>query len=137
MKLIKAIIFCFLIIFLVSGCFKEAEDSAEVVEELPEVEISPGVSKSMIRLTEEKTIVPDSLNIRRGEGVKWVNEDQKGNHNLVIHPADIERPTSNDIIVKSGNIAPGNSWSYTFEESGIYTVKDIYSGTMRGEITVS
>ena len=136
MRLIKYVVFCFLIMFLVSGCLKEAEDAAEVVEELPKVGVS-GVSKSMIRLTEEKTMVPNSLKIRRGEGVKWVNEDQKGNHNLVIHSAEIERPTSNDIIVKSGNIAPDDSWSYTFEEPGVYTVKDIYSGTMRGEITVS
>ena len=40
-----------------------------------------------------------------------------------------------DIIVKSENIAPFGSWDYVFEESGNYIVKDIYSGTMKGEIT--
>lgn len=139
MKIIKCVVLCFLIMFLVSGCFKEAKETADVVDKLPEDTDrgSLGVSKSMIRLTSDKKMDPNSLTIRKGEGVKWTNEDQKVNHNLVIYSAAIERPTSNDIIVKSSNIAPGDSWDYVFEESGVYTVKDIYSGTMRGEITVS
>ena len=49
----------------------------------------------------------------------------------------VEKGTKNIIIklIQSGNIAPEDSWDYTFEETGKYIVKDIYSGTMRGQIT--
>ncbi len=140
MKLIKYIILCFLILFLISGCVKEVEEEEQVVEEIGEEEdvieeVPEFVSHVVVILTEEKTMVPDELQISKGDVIKWVNEDKNFNHNLVIYSADIERPSTKDIIVKSGNIAPGDSWDYIFEESGVYTIKDIYSGTMRGEIT--
>ncbi len=141
MKLIKYIILCFLILFLVSGCVKEVkEEQEQVVEEITEEagveeEVPKAVVSIEVRLTEEKTMVPDELQIAKGDKVKWTNEEKNFNHNLIIYSADIERPGAKDIIVQSGNIAPGNSWEYAFEESGDYIVKDIYSGTMRGEIT--
>jgi plastocyanin len=141
MRLIKYIILCLLVLFLVSGCAEEEVQDDGIVEELGE-EVDEGVDKVpefvshvVVRLTEEKTMDPSELHIAKGDVVKWVNEDKNFNHNLVIYPAEIERPTTKDIIVKSGNIAPGGNWDYTFEEAGEYVVKDIYSGTMRGEIT--
>ena len=140
MRLIKYLIICFLIIFLVSGCAKEEVQEEKVVEEITEEaqveeEIPELVSHLAVRLTEDKVMVPSKLEIAKGDAVKWVNEDKNFNHNLIIYSAMIERPSAKDIIVQSGNIAPGDSWDYTFEESGDYTVKDVYSGTMRGEIT--
>ena len=54
---------------------------------------------------------------------------------MIIYFAEIERPTQKDVIVQSGNIAPGEYWEYEFDEKGEYIIKDIYSGTMRGKIT--
>ncbi|MBW2981896.1 hypothetical protein KY343_03395 [Candidatus Woesearchaeota archaeon] len=146
MRSIKCIILCFLVLFLASSCAKEETQDNGVIEEIGSEEIhevsdeisdkTPEfVSHIVVKLTEEKTMDPSDLSISKGDVIKWVNEDKKFNHNLVIYPADIERPMSKDIIVKSGNIAPGGSWDYTFEEPGSYIIKDIYSGTMRGEIT--
>ncbi len=135
MKLVRYIILCFLILFLISGCGKDVEEGMveEITEEVEEVPETAATIE--VRLTEEKIMVPDELQIAKGNKVRWVNEDKNFNHNLVIYSAEIERPATKDIIIKSGNIVPGNSWDYIFEESGVYTVKDIYSGTMRGEIT--
>jgi plastocyanin len=142
MKLIKYTILCFLILFLVSGCVKEVitEEEEEMPEKITEEEAQaeeevPGIVSHTVRLTKDKTMVPDSIQIKKGEAVKWVNEDKSFYHNIIIYPADIERPAAKDVIVQSGNIAPEDSWEYLFEESGSYAVKDIYSGTMRGEIT--
>jgi len=147
MKL-KFISLIILVLFLVSGCAgKIAEGDGQIAEDIEgigkdaqadeNVQVSEGalVSPVVVRLTEQKTMDPDELHISKGDTVKWVNTDKNFNHNLVIYPAEIERPTAKDIIVQSGNIAPSSSWDYTFEESGTYAVKDIYSGTMRGEIT--
>jgi plastocyanin len=137
---IKYLIVCFLILFLVSGCVEEeVQEEDQIVEEIAEgvqVEEEPVfVSHIVVKLTSDKVMDPDNLQINEGDVIKWVNEDKRFNHNLVIYPADIERPITKDIIVKSGNIAPEGSWDYTFEEAGEYVVKDIYSGTMRGEVT--
>jgi plastocyanin len=141
MKIIKYVILCFLVLFLISGCAKEEiKEEEKVVESIGKEEVQKGeipefVSHIVVKLTEEKVMEPSELTITKGDVIKWVNEDKSFNHNLIIYSAEIERPTTKDIIVKSNNIAPGGSWDYTFEESGIYIVKDIYSGTMRGEIT--
>jgi plastocyanin len=139
MKLVKYLITCFLIIFLVSGCAeKGVEEEAEVPEGVEE-ERTPIEEKPMpqivIKLTSDKVMVPNEIEISKGNMLKWVNEDTNFNHNLVIYSAAIERPSAKDIIVQSGNIAPGGSWDYTFEEAGKYKIRDIYSGTMRGEVT--
>ena len=80
-------------------------------------------------------MIPNQIDIPKGSILEWVNEDKNFNHNLVIYSAVIERPSAKDIIVQSGNIAPGDSWDYTFEETGEYRIRDIYSGTMRGEVS--
>ena len=136
---IKYLLAGVLILFLVSGCAKEVEEAEvkEVIEEKEEVveEVPEFVSHIVVILTEEKIMDPSDLQISKGDVIKWVNEDTNFYHNLVIYSSEIERPMPDDLIIQSGNIAPGNSWEYTFEESGDYTIRDIYSGTMSGKIT--
>jgi len=137
MKSKRYLIICLLVIFLVIGCAKkETAPSYNVPsEEMPEPLPETVVTISEVDLTAEKIMVPDKLTIQKGTMVRWNNKDKNFNHNLYIYSAEVERPKQEDIIVQSGNIAPFGWWDYVFEESGTYTVRDIYSGTMKGEIT--
>ena len=135
---IRSIIICFLIVFLLSGCVKKEiepieEMPAQIQEEIPEA--VPAVFE--VKLTEDLTMVPDELNIQKGTTVKWIHNANKNMyHQLVLYSADIrDIPTPDDIIARSGNFKFGESWEYDFEEAGEYKVRDIYAGTMRGEIT--
>ena len=51
--------------------------------------------------------VPRTVNVKVGETVTWTNEDHTA-HNVA----------GTDLV--SGEIAPGKSWSYTFERPGTY-----------------
>jgi plastocyanin len=137
MKSKRYIIICFLIVFLVTGCAKKeaAPSDEDLVEEISEPVLKKVLTIAEVDLTAEKIMVPDKLTIKKGTMVRWNNKDKNFNHNLFIYPAEIERPKQEDIIVQSGNIAPSEQWDYVFEESGNYIVRDIYSGTMKGEIT--
>ena len=137
---IKYVCIVFLIGLLLSGC-GEKELSPE--EQTPAQIIQPAADKTMIPVSEEKieekvvenqinltaakTMIPDSINIKKGEAVRFVNKETSFNHNLIIYPANVQRPLKEDLIAQSGNIGPGNYWEFVFEESGEYTVKDIYS----------
>jgi len=142
MKVIKYFLILFLIIFLAGCVKKEAMPREEMpaavprpVEKPEEIPLptAPGVFE--VDLTAEKIMVPDIIKIKKGTTVRWFNRDTKFYHNLVIYSAAIEKPRASDVIAQSGNINPGEYWEYVFEESGDYIVKDVYSGTMRGEIT--
>ncbi|MBW2965683.1 hypothetical protein KY342_01110 [Candidatus Woesearchaeota archaeon] len=141
MRSIRYVVICFLIVFII-GCAKdgiipseELPVTEEVLEEMPGPVTEEVLTIVEVDLTSDKVMVPDRIIIKKGTMIRWNNKDKNFNHNLLIYSADIERPKQEDIIVKSGNIAPLNWWDYVFEESGNYIVKDIYSGTMKGEIT--
>ncbi|MBN1386230.1 hypothetical protein JW968_04645 [Candidatus Woesearchaeota archaeon] len=106
----------------------EADETESTEPEEPAADIE-------VRLTKEKTMIPSKLTISKGTTVRFFNEEEKYNHNLIIHLADVKVTSKDDIVIQSGNFGPGETWEFEFEESGIYTIKDIYSGTMRGEIT--
>ena len=141
MKIKKYTLICFFIFLLVIGCMKKEEaDSYDKIVSSADEEISEPVSEKAlmaaeVNLTASKIMVPERLTIKKGTAVRWNNQDKNFYHNLIIYSAEIERPKSDDIIIQSGNIAPLKWWDYVFEESGNYAVKDIYSGTMKGEIT--
>lgn len=130
----------FLISILLSGCGEKEispeentpaqiilPDTDKTAVPAPEEKVEEQSVENQIDLTAAKTMVPDSMNIKKGEAVRFVNKETNFNHNLIIYPADVERPIKEDLIAQSGNIGPGNYWEFVFEESGEYTVKDIYS----------
>ena len=141
-----------LIISLAKGC---VENEVKPVTEMPipveEPEIEPEVDKGLfveetpteeeivavfnVDLTKDKLMDPDSIKVKKGTIVRWFNKDKLFFHNIVIYSADVKIPTSDDVIAQSGNIIPGEYWGYIFNKPGEYSVKDIYSGTMRGKIT--
>ena len=136
MKVVKGVI-VLLILVLIVGCAKgivepTIEEPTPAVEEVVEEEVIVEID-----LTESKIMDPDNLDIKKGTTVRWNNNDKGFYHNVVIYNLNVEIPTPKDVIVQSGNINPGEYWDYVFEESGKYAVKDIYSGTMKGEITAN
>jgi len=130
-----------LIVFL-AGCAKEGVQPRQEMPAVvpatgePEVTPMPSVLKTVeVNLTADKLMIPDNIKIKKGTAVRFFNREEKYYHNLIIYSADVEKPMASDVIAQSSNINPGEYWEYVFERSGEYVVKDIYSGTMRGEIT--
>jgi plastocyanin len=69
------------------------------------------------------TFIPDTLTIKTGETVTWVNSDDRDH-------------TVNGSGLKSGNIKPGRTYSFTFTKAGDYTYGCSYHPRMRGTVTV-
>lgn len=65
---------------------------------------------------------PETVKIKKGELVKWVNKDPSGKHIVASDPF----PTDSDIpeLVSVDGLALDESYSFTFEESGKYTYHD-------------
>jgi len=69
---------------------------------------------------------PDSITIKAGTKVIWTNEDS------VLHTV-----TSEDGIFDSGTLSKGETFSYIFEEAGIYKYTCSIHPSMKGEIIVT
>lgn len=120
---------CFLIVLLVNGCGEKEADSEK------ETSIFSRLNVVEINLTSDRAMVPTTITIKKGTAVRFFNSAEKYSPNLLLYPADVEKPLKGDIITRSENINPGEYWEYVFEEPGRFTAKDIYS-MMSGEIIV-
>lgn len=72
---------------------------------------------------------PETVTIKAGETVTWVNEDRR-NH-MVMSGAP---PVMTDLFM-SPSLAKGDSWSYTFEEPGEYPYHSM-TGSFIGSVIV-
>jgi amicyanin len=71
---------------------------------------------------------PDTMTVNKGTTVTWTNHDN------VDHTATSQSgPTSFD----SGNIKPGGTYSYTFNETGTYGYICTIHPYMKGNVTVT
>nr|WP_206606312.1 cupredoxin family copper-binding protein [Steroidobacter cummioxidans] len=68
---------------------------------------------------------PVKLSVRRGDRVVWVNKD------LFPHTVTADGKTFD-----SGDIAAGQSWTYTATASGRYTYTCTYHPSMKGTLIV-
>ncbi|MGE3775108.1 MAG: cupredoxin family copper-binding protein [Gammaproteobacteria bacterium] len=68
---------------------------------------------------------PDTLAVRRGDRVTWVNED------LVPHTA-----TATTKVFDSGSIAPGGAWTHVAAEPGTQAYACAFHPTMKGEVVI-
>lgn len=74
---------------------------------------------------------PSVLTIKVGEAVTWINDDDRG------HPvASIPGQGTNDKELFSQPIAPGKSWSHTFQKAGEYPYFCYIHYVMMGAIIV-
>ena len=136
LKLIFAIILAIILISLLIGCKKTPveeqpaqiiEEQEKIEEELPEPEIVEVI------LTIDRKMVPSQINITVGTTVKWINQGETP-RNLMIYDGSINDLREENVI-RSQNFYSGESFSYTFTEKKTYTIRDVYTGSMRGEIT--
>lgn len=72
------------------------------------------------------TFVPDSMTIKKGETVTWVNNETYG-HDVV----------SDDGTFKSDRLATGEKYSYTFMNEGTYTYMCSIHPFMKATIIVT
>jgi plastocyanin len=139
MKKYIAIAGILLLLTIIVGCAPEPGKATQAVTQQPAVvEEGPGQQAAApesfaAKLTPEKTMEPSEITIKAGTTIIWQNEDTYP-HNLMIYKKTITDLKEEDII-RSNNFYENESFEYTFVEKGEYVVRDVYSGTMRGEIT--
>ncbi|HLF53816.1 MAG TPA: hypothetical protein VI544_01425 [Candidatus Nanoarchaeia archaeon] len=63
----------------------------------------------------ERNVYPDELNISSGSKVTWINNRSNGRAGLAIVRG------AGGFELNSGEIMPGESFSYDFNDSGAYT----------------
>lgn len=148
----KKILALFLILFLI-GCTTEVIEVepeeigvTEPVETTPTEPVAPETTNQTTETNataaaptghiikiEEWEFDPDEITIKAGETVTWVNEKPTGQRNSDAQLLRIRGPC---IGFKSDDFAPGEEFSYTFEEVGECTYRDIYQGNYAGKITI-
>lgn len=111
-----------------------AQIPAEMPEEIPK-EVVEEPTLLPVKLTTGKQMIPNEIKIKAGTTVIWTNEDDYP-HNLMIYDVSIQKLEEKDII-RSQNFYQNQSFNHTFTEKGEYVVRDVYSGSMHGEVTAS
>lgn len=112
----------------------EEDEKEEITKETPEEKSDDLI----ITLNVDKTISSSEETISKGDTVIFKNEDTFP-HLLMIEK---ENPDSKDawdrtiLVHKGDRIEGGNSWSYTFNEKGDFTVRDTFAGKMRTVVIV-
>lgn len=78
--------------------------------------------------------MPNQLHVKPNTEISWETHDMKTHNVSGIFKTD----SGNEISILSGDIARAETWSYTFEESGVfkYTCGYHENEGMKGEITV-
>lgn len=85
---------------------------------------SAGVARTQVTI-ETLKYSPETIEIRKGDTVKWVNND------LAPHTV-----TQASDIFNSGAIDPDASWSYTFSQPGTFPYYCTFHPEMKGTVTV-
>jgi len=100
-------------------------DTAQVI-------IIPGAGPSNYCSQTATCFTPSILNISPDDTVTWINNDN------VDHTVVSGLPYANQIgiIFDSGTIAPGKTYSFTFQDAGTYKYSDKVDKWMVGEVTV-
>lgn len=108
----KRVIFLILMLVLITGC---STSSSQVNPPIKSVD-------NQITIKDFK-FTPETLNVKLGSAVTWVNEDSM---NHIIKSDSFE----------SNNLATGQSYSYTFDTAGSYEYYCSLHPSMKGNIIV-
>lgn len=60
---------------------------------------------------EKMKFIPTTIKVKRGDTVKWVNNEKRGDHNISFEKEGLP---------ESDRFFPGESWQRTFEKPGSY-----------------
>jgi plastocyanin len=93
----------------------------EVPEEVQEIKLNP-----------EKTMSETVMTVAKGTTLFWKNYDTWP-HQLKVTSG---KGLDTQLHGESSRLLPGNVWNFTFNEKGVFVVRDIYSGGMRMNVTV-
>lgn len=92
-----------------------------------------GASGSNTVTMQNISFTPDDIEVSAGDTVTWVNEEESASHTVT---AGSEDDPSGEF--DSGNLDPGDTFEFTFEEPGTYGYYcDVHPGSMSGTVTVS
>ena len=104
------------------------EQIVEVID-VPAPKIVNGApSDEFVILTEKKLMEPTELTVKPGTTVVW--ENRNSNPHVLAVENEGKR------LELSDRISPGDKFEYTFNDSGEFLVRDLFSGGMRIIITV-
>mgnify|MGYP000035226567 CR=1 FL=1 len=84
-----------------------------------------GASGRVVEMNDQMAFVPANLKVNVGETVTWTNKSRAMVHTATADPTLVRDPGNVKLPPgvapwHSGNIAPGQSWSHTFEIPGEY-----------------
>ena len=90
------------------------------------------VSEQMINITSQG-FAPNQITVAKGTMVQFTNSDSR------IHDvASAPHPTHTDLPqLRSGSLAPGESYSFTFSQVGTSGYHDHLTPSLRGTVTVT
>lgn len=98
-----------------------------------------GATGTTIRMVDGNAFDPEQLTVRVGDSVTWENT-ASSIHTVTCDP---ENPMGVEHVLpdgaetfNSGNVAPGDSFSHTFEVAGDYTYSCMLHLPMVGRVTV-
>ena len=94
--------------------------------------IIPGSGPSDYCSETATCFTPSILHISPGDTVTWTNNDNVFHTVVSGLPYAVQRGT----IFDSGNILPGQTYSFTFQDAGVYRYSDKVDRWMVGEIIV-
>jgi plastocyanin len=116
-------------VFIIYLAFQELGDKAEVTESEGSEVSSPGGARTVVVKMRDVQFEPESVSIRAGQTVRWVNQDQT-DHTVV----KVSGPSED---FDSGDIAGGDSYDQSFADKGIVEYMcQIHPGAMRGEVKI-
>lgn len=76
-------------------------------------------------------ISPESITIRPGQTVRWLNKDNR-EFSLATIDGEAEAPGE----LRSGVIKPGRSWDYQFEKEGTFEYRCLLRPRVKGTVNV-
>jgi len=79
--------------------------------------VATGVTTDVAEVSIKKFLYhPAEITIQVGERVRWVNEERRQYHSVQLH-----RDGSEDEILDSGYLFPGDQWEHRFDKPGNYS----------------
>lgn len=110
MKHMKKIFFLSGLLFVLLACSKDksvADLNSDNISARAKVEKDPSIPQNIIHIT-NSSFSPAYLEVNIGATVTWINDDAEATHTVTADK------------IESGDIPPGGSFKFTFDNTGTY-----------------